>query len=193
MKPNRENMENESSDSELINAYLSGDAAAFETLYGRYRQLLYSYLNHLLASENANVDDVFQKTWIKAIDNLEKYRNREKFSAWLMRIAHNTAIDFFRQSKRRAETAFDDAAEDVIPAADSSAPYYEMESSELGKLVESALEALTPEQKEVFLMRQENISFRDIAEIQNCSLNTCLARMQYAVKNLRKIIGGMLK
>ncbi len=187
------NTGNEPVDSELIAAYLAGDSGSFDVLYERYRRILYAYLNNLLRERGpALADDLFQQTWLKAIDNLHRYQDREKFSAWLMRIAYNLAIDSFRASKRRAEEEFDDSLEAVLPASDSSLPDSELESAELANALESAIAELSPDIRAVFLMRREDISFREIAEIQNCSINTCLARMQYALKNLRRSMAGWL-
>ena len=88
-------------DVQLIHAWINGDARAFDMLYDRYKQPLYGYLHNLFRGENANIDDIFQRTWLKVIEHLPKYQDQEKFSAWLMRIAGNLAIDFFRSRKRR--------------------------------------------------------------------------------------------
>ena len=181
---------NEIPDQELIRMYLEGDSSAFDLLYERYRRPLYGYLQNLLRGENANADDIFQRTWLKAIDNLHKYENREKFSAWLMRIAYNQAIDLFRSGKRRAETEFDDKFEAVLPAADSFAPDSGIQNRELAQAISDAVQTLSPEIRAVFLMRCENVSFKEIAAMQGCSINTCLARMQYALKKLRVQLSG---
>ncbi len=172
-------------DQDLIRMYLDGDSAAFDLLYERYRRQLYGYLQNLLRGGNANADDIFQRTWLKAIDNLSRYENREKFSAWLMRIAYHQAIDQFRSGKRRAETEFDEKFEAVLPAADSFAPDSGIQNRELADAISEAVQTLSPEIRAVFLMRCENISFKEIAAMQKCSINTCLARMQYAFKKLR--------
>lgn len=175
----------EQTDQELIRAYLDGDSQAFDMLYERYRRPLYGYLQNLLRGEQANADDIFQRTWLKAIDNLHKYENREKFSAWLMRIAYNLTIDLYRTGKRRAESEFDEKYEAVLPAADSFSPDAGIQNRELAEAIKKAVQTLSPEIREVFLMRCEEISFKEIAAIQQCSINTCLARMQYALKKLR--------
>lgn len=182
MDPDRTN---EIPDPELIRMYLDGDSSAFDMLYERYRRPLYGYLQNLLRGEQANADDIFQRTWLKAIDNLHKYEDREKFSAWLMRIAYHQVIDLFRSGKRRAETEFDDKFEAVLPAAESFAPDSGIQNRELAEAISRAVQTLSPEIRAVFLMRCENISFKEIAAMQKCSINTCLARMQYALKKLR--------
>ena len=151
-------------------------------LYGRYRQKLYGYLRNLLRGQEDAADDLYQKTWLKAIDGLSKYEDREKFSAWLFRIAYHLALDSFRAARRRAEEEFDDSLEMVLAAPDSSLPDHPIRNRELAEAINAAIGELPPEMRAVFLMRREDISFREIAEIQKCSVNTCLARMRYALR-----------
>ena len=84
-------------DAILIKEYLAGNDRAFTVLYERYKGLLYSYLNRLLDNDRPSADDLFQQTWIKVIDQLAHYEDRQQFSAWLLRIAHNLTIDWFRK------------------------------------------------------------------------------------------------
>lgn len=181
---------NTQTDLELIQAYLDGDSQAFDLLYERYKRPLYGYLQNLLRGEQANADDIFQRTWLKAIDNLHRYENREKFSAWLMRIAYNLTIDQFRSGKRRAESEFDEKFEAILPAAESFSPDANIRNRELADAIQKAVQTLAPEIRTVFLMRCEDVSFKEIAAIQKCSINTCLARMQYALKKLRTQLSG---
>ncbi|MBO5959359.1 MAG: sigma-70 family RNA polymerase sigma factor [Lentisphaeria bacterium] len=185
--------QNGQSDQELIRAYLYGDPAAFDLLYERYRRPLYGYLKNLLRGEQANLDDIFQKTWLKAIDNLHRYENREKFSAWLMRIAYHLTIDLYRKGKRLAESEFDEKFEALLPADESFAPDSQIRNRELADAIEEAVQTLSPEIRSVFLMRCEDLSFKEIAAIQKCSINTCLARMQYALKKLRVQLGNWMQ
>ena len=103
-----------------------------------------------------------------------------------MRIAYHQFIDGYRKVKRRSEEAFDDSLDAVLPAPDSALPDSRIRNRELMEAIESAVAELSPEVRAVFIMRNDDIPFREIAEIQQCSINTCLARMQYALKNLRK-------
>ena len=176
-------------DSVLISGYLSGKDEAFTVLYERYKSLLYNYLNRLLNGDRSRADDLFQQTWIKAVDQLERYEHRQQFSAWLLRIAHNLAIDYFRKCGRLSQYeagSLDEPDSTVDPAGRDDEPWQGMHREELEKAVSDAVGNLSPELREVFLLRREEISFREIAEIQKCSINTVLARMQYALKNLRK-------
>ena len=174
-------------DDELIKGYLAGRADDFNVLYERYKLQLYSYLNRLLPGRSALADDLFQQTWIKAVDQLGKYQNRQKFTAWLMRIAHNLAIDQFRSAKSAGEAVQVEELEDVL-FKDGGEPWRDLHGNELSKALESALAELSPELREVFLLRQEDVSFKEIADIQGCSINTALSRMQYALRNLRKLL-----
>lgn len=176
-------------DALLIKEYLSGDDRAFTQLYERYKALLYSYLNRLLDNDRPSADDLFQQTWIKVVDQLGQYEHRQQFSAWLLRIAHNLTIDYFRKCGRQSQYeagSLDDSETAVDPPDKDNEPWRGMHREELEKAVSDAVGKLSPELREVFLLRRENISFREIAVIQKCSINTALARMQYALKNLRK-------
>ena len=183
-------MKQDTSDMELIRAYLFGDAAAFDMLYSRYKNPLYTYLNRVQNGERANADDIFQQTWLNIIRNLSNYKDNERFLAWAMRIAHNQSVDFFRRKNRKAEDAFDEnwaenQQESVLSQQESASPEEDLTRTELSSAIEDAVQTLPPEMKQVFLLRQEDVSFREIAQIQHCSINTCLARMQYALKKLR--------
>lgn len=192
--------ENILSDAELIRGYLAGDLESFEVLYRRYKERLYAYLNHLLEQKKSAVDDVFQMTWLKAIEHFPSYRDQNMFLAWLMRIAHNLAMDHCRKSSRvsgyelslssgkEGHTAGEGNEEEFALPDRRYVPGKNLEQRELAKAVEKAVSSLPPDLREVFLLRNEEIPFKEIALIQKCSINTVLARMQYAVKNLRKIL-----
>jgi len=174
-------------DNDLIKAYLHGDADAFTVLYERYKRQVYSFLLKMLAEKNSAIDDLFQQVWIKTMKNLHRYHDRERFLAWLFSIARNTALDYFRRQKRNyifSELDRDDTPE--VENASQDEPWRDMDRTELLEAVEAALMLLSPEQREVFVMRQDGLSFKEIAKIHDCSINTALARMQYAMKNLQK-------
>ncbi|MBR2440349.1 MAG: sigma-70 family RNA polymerase sigma factor [Lentisphaeria bacterium] len=170
-------------DGELIRAYLSGDAESFEILYSRYRKPLYAFLNRLL--ENSIVaDDLFQQTWLKAIRNFPAYENKQKFFAWLSTIAHNLVMDYFRSQKRAAEQPLDEGVLNDR-CTDGSEAWSQMNDEEFETAFENAVNELPSEQKEVVILRRDGLSFKEIAEIQKCPLNTALGRMNYALKSLR--------
>jgi len=174
-------------DEVLIKGFLAGESHCFDILYARYKKQLYSYLNRLLPGQHTLADDVFQHTWMKVIPQLPKYTNQERFLAWIMRIAHNVAIDHLRKGKRQ-ETPVEIGDDHDEILKDQAEPWREMARDELEKALEWALTQLAPELREVFLLRQEDIGFKEIAEIQDCSINTALGRMQYALKNLRRLL-----
>ena len=169
----------------LIKAYLNGDSKAFEELYYRYNKLLYGYLNNMLQNSGIDPDDIFEETWLKVIDKLPKYRDDGKFSAWLFRLAHNLFIDHIRRNRNKVFRSLDSEESPDLPAPDHREPGKELENIELGREIQNAVQSLSQEQREVFLLRQQELSFKEIAEIQKCSLNTVLSRMHYAIKNLR--------
>jgi RNA polymerase sigma-70 factor (ECF subfamily) len=171
----------------LIEGFLNGKSSDFDVLYERYKRQLYSYLNRLIPEQAALVDDIFQQTWIKIINQLPKYRNEQKFLAWTIRIAHNLAMDHFRRNKKlEVQVPMEEKHEMMFK--DTREPWQNMDRQELSNALSRALKRLSPELAEVFLLRQDEVGFKEIAEIQNCSVNTALGRMQYALKNLRKLL-----
>ena len=184
-------------DAVLIHAYAEGDEKAFETLYYRYRQQLYGYLNNLTGG-SSEADEVFSETWQKVIKKLPGYRDDGKFSAWLFRIARNIFIDRIRHNKPDKFVAADTEAPVEPVGSDIYSPERELGRADISKAINAALGSLQPEQREVFLLREEaQLSFKEIAEIQGCSLGTALSRMRYALKKLRSFLenidaGGLL-
>lgn len=179
----------ERSDQELIKGYLAGSDHDFGILFERYKNQLYGYLMKMIPESKTDVDDVFQKTWIKVMLKLPFYNTSSgHFQAWLFRIGHNLSIDFFRSRKRLKEHLSMDTLEDYMTPISKERPAAEMMNREIAFAVGTALDQLSTEQREVFLLRQQGLSFKEIASIQKCPLNTALARMQYAVKKLREIL-----
>ena len=172
----------------LIKAYTAGNERAFEVLYRRYRKQLYGYLYNLMSGNASEAEEVFEETWIKVIDKLPSYRDQGKFSAWLFRVARNIFIDTVRRNKRSALPLESGDLPDVPDW--SQRPERELEDQETAAVIAGALDQLPPDQKEVFLLRQQELSFKEIAEIQACPVNTVLGRMHYAVRNLKKLLTG---
>ncbi len=180
------------SDAALIQAYLAGDLAAFETLYYRYRLLLYGFLNRRFAGDPDCVDDIFQQSWIRAVERLDTYCDCEKFGAWLMCIARNCGIDMLRAARRREAREWS-RADDTIDALPE--PADENGSGDGWRLVcereresrlRGALAKLSAPQREVVTLRLAGWDFKSIAALQKCPLSTALARCEYARKNLQK-------
>ncbi len=173
-------------DFELIKMYINGNHRAFEVLYGRYRTRLYAFLYRLLSSNRSEVDDIFQIVWMRAIDKMPHLRANGSFYGYLQQTARNLIIDRVRKQKRHGvHIAIDD--EDSVPIADENAcePYFELYNVEDHELMEKAAASLSDEQQKVWKFRMQGISFKEIAELENCSLNTALARMSYAKKNIK--------
>lgn len=183
----------ERDDAELLADYHAGDSEALGQLVEKYRRPLFGFI--LRFSEGReDADEVFQEVWVKAIKNMNRYRQKSLLS-WLFRIAHNLMIDRIRRS--RAEVSFDTPAQAGVPSlADQLAgtipgPDSETGGRELGSRIEAAAAKLPVEQREVFWLRmQADLSFKEIAKIQKCSINTALARMQYALSKLRNELAG---
>ena len=175
----------ELTDNKLIALYLDRDDEAFEILYGRYKNAVYSFLNNLLPGQTALADDLFQQAWMKVVKNLPKYKHENNFLAWVLRIARNLSIDYFRKEGRRQTSSLDgfDTAGSALDL-----PSSDMDSDELGQAIAAAVEKLPEDQREVFALRQQNVSFKEIALIQETTLNTTLGRMHYAVNKLRTVL-----
>jgi len=123
---------------------------------------------------------------LRVIERLASYRDEGRFSAWLFRIAHNIFIDRLRRKKNFVELDPEEA--DAIAVSSGSDPGHLSHSADLAEAIRDALKNLPGDQREVFILRQQDLSFKEIAEIQGCSINTALSRMQYALKNLRRYL-----
>ena len=179
------------SDQILVQSYLSGDEAAFEVLIRKHKDKVFAFILSKLKNYNL-AHDVFQDTFIKVINSLKrgKYNEEGKFVPWVMRIAHNLVIDHFRRQKKTRSIAptKDFAIFDVISTDEKNAEEIlidEQITSDVRKLIQE----LPSDQKEVLMMRYyRDLSFKEIAEITDVSINTALGRMRYAVINLRKLV-----
>ncbi len=180
------------SDKELISKYLSGNQISLERLIHRHQNRVFAYIL-MVVKDKQLADDIFQDTFIKVINTIRSgsYKEEGKFIQWVMRIAHNLIIDFFRKSKRIPVVDNDNEDFDIfdtIKFTDSSVEE-RMITEQIHKDVRNLIELLPSEQKEVLFMRHySEMSFKDIAEQTNVSINTALGRMRYALINLRKLI-----
>jgi RNA polymerase sigma factor (sigma-70 family) len=180
------------SDRELIDLYLSGHLSSLENLIHRHKDKVYSYIV-MVVRDTELADDLFQDTFIKVINTLRSgsYKEEGKFIQWVMRIAHNLIIDHFRKSKRLP--VVDNNSEDfdifdTIGQMDGSVED-KMITEQIYDDVRKLIEYLPKEQREVLIMRHyADMSFKDIAEVTDVSINTALGRMRYALINLRKLI-----
>ncbi len=178
-------------DAVLIGRFLRGDESAFAALYDRYRRQLYAFLNNLIGP-GAECDEVFEETWLKVIDKLPAYKDDGRFGAWLFRVGRNQFYDRLRRSRRERENLSLDVEEPPPVAAPAGyGPGERMELNEVEQLVNAAVAELPKEMRETFLLRQQGVAFKEIAEIQQCSINTALSRMQYALRALRKALSAI--
>lgn len=178
-------------DEELAIMYVDGDNKAFDLLLSRNQEKLFTYILFVVRDrEMAN--DMFQETFFKVVSRLQqgKYIANGKFSAWLMRIAHNVIMDWYRQ--QRAQNIVDAPKENDLSNVGSTL----LESSREGVLVNNQvmedvrrmMSHLPASQREVVFMRfYQQMSFKEIAEATGVSINTALGRMRYAILNLRRM------
>jgi len=180
------------SDKELIERYQDGDVHSFELLIGRYQKQVYSYILTLVKDKQL-ADDVFQDTFVKVIQTIKSkgYKDDGRFVQFAMRIAHNLVIDHFRKENRipTVESSSEDYNYiDNVPITDHSVEQcmiVDQVHSDLHRMIAF----LPDEQREVLRMRIfDDMSFKDIADITNVSINTALGRMRYALINLRKMM-----
>jgi RNA polymerase sigma-70 factor (ECF subfamily) len=179
-------------DNILIQQYLKGDNESFEILLTKYKQRIYSFIYSKIKDRDI-ADDVFQDTFIKVIQTLKKgaYNEEGRFVSWVMRIAHNLIIDHFRRQQRMPIYDTYDHEQDVFYRL--SEPSKNIEDMIIDSQIKSDITALMLElpenQYEVLKMRLfQDMSFKEIAERTNVSINTSLGRMRYGLINLRKLI-----
>ncbi|MBA6155438.1 sigma-70 family RNA polymerase sigma factor [Tenacibaculum sp. S7007] len=179
------------SDSVLVKDYLNGKELAIELLIKRHQQRLYSFIYSKVQNRDTT-EDIFQDTFIKVIRTLKKgsYNEEGKFLPWVMRIAHNLIIDFFRKSNRMPKFNNTDDFDIFSVLSDGSLnAENKIIKEQILADVKELVEELPEEQKEVLKMRIYNdMSFNEISENTGVSINTALGRMRYALINLRKII-----
>lgn len=179
------------SDTELIRSFQEGDTEAFEVLIYRYKDKIYSSILFFV-KDNYLAEDLFQDVFIKIIDTLKnkRYTEEGKFLPWALRIAHNLCVDYFRKVKRTPAIKTSDNKDifDVINIYEDGADQKIMQSQSHDR-VRMMLELLPEEQREIIVLRHyANLSFKEIAQITNCSINTALGRMRYGLINLRKMM-----
>jgi len=180
------------SENELVKSFINGNHSSLQILIERHQSRLYSYI-FLLVKDKQLADDIFQDTYVKVINTLKRgsYNDQGKFIQWVMRIAHNLVIDHFRKSKKvpTVDNSYSDF--DIFDTISLTDPSVEelMINTQIHTDVKKLLDFLPEEQKEVLFLRcYSGLSFKDIAEQTEVSINTALGRMRYAIINMRKII-----
>lgn len=180
------------SDNELISVYLLGNEDAVNALIERHRKRVLDYIRMMVRDPEV-ADDIFQDTFIKIVRFLKegRYTDTGKFMSWVLRIAHNQVIDYFRQKKQQNNISEGDAGYDLLnnkKFSDASVEDHVIHQ-QIHDDVRRLVDYLPEEQREVVMMRYyKGMSFKDIAESTDVSINTALGRMRYALINLRKII-----
>lgn len=179
------------SDKQLVDSYRNGNVASFELLVERHQNKVFSYILSLVRDRQL-ADDIFQDTFLKIIRTIKAgaYKEEGKFIQFAMRIAHNLIIDHFRKSKRLPMTDAVNKEYDLIDNAKITDLSVEdkMVTEQVYEDIRKMIDFLPEEQREVLNMRMyADMSFKEIADATNVSINTALGRMRYAIINLRKM------
>lgn len=178
-------------DEELVTLYAKGNNKAFEALFSKYEETLFSYIFYLVRNRDL-ADDIFQETFIKAITTIKrgKYTESGKFRSWISRIAHNLVVDYFRSEQKHSLISNDEYEYDLFNNSKFSDETIEtsMVKNQIHSDVKRLVDALPEMQREVLNMRYYNdMSFKEIADKTGVSINTALGRMRYAILNMRKV------
>lgn len=178
-------------DHELIQSFVTGNTSALEILVLRHKDKLYTSILFLVKDKYL-AEDIFQDVFIRIIDTVRggRYTDEGKFLPWAMRIAHNLCVDHFRKIKRTPviKTGEDQDIFEVLNFTEESAEEKMMKKQSHNR-VKDMLDLLPEDQREVIILRHyADMSFKEIASVTNCSINTALGRMRYGLINLRKMM-----
>jgi len=179
------------SDQQIVHMYIAGDSAALNTLVTRYKDKIFTSI-YLLVKDKYLAEDIFQDVFIRVIDTLKggRYTDEGKFLPWAMRIAHNLCVDHFRKVKRTPtiKTSDDRDIFEVLNFSEPGADQRIMHEQTADK-VRRMIDLLPEDQREVIILRHyADLSFKEIADLTHCSINTSLGRMRYGLLNLRKMM-----
>ncbi len=179
------------SDDKLVQQYSGGNNEAFDALLERYQSRLLSYIVQLVGNRQL-AEDIFQETFVKAIVTIRQgnYTESGKFGAWLSRIARNLVIDHFRQERAEPTVSSDNGEVDILNRKELSDITIEDDiiDTQIRQDVRRLIRELPDLQRQVLVMRYyRNLSFKEIAEKTNVSINTALGRMRYAILNMRRM------
>jgi len=185
------NQSSQQTDAQLVSSYLDGSEYALEQLINRHQLQIFNFINSKINDRDTS-EDLFQDTFIKVIRTIKSgaYNEEGKFLPWVMRIAHNLVIDHFRKSNR-IPTVGNKEDFDIFQFISDKSPNAEstLVQEQVLKDLQKLIQELPEDQKEVLIMRlYRDMSFKEIAENTNVSINTALGRMRYAIINLRKMI-----
>ncbi len=179
-------------DAVLVKNYIDGNENCLAILITKHKARIFNFIYSKVYDRDLT-EDIFQDTFIKVINTLKrgKYNEEGKFLPWVMRIAHNLVIDHFRKSNRMPKFESRNTEFDIFTVISDGTQNAEskMITSQISEDVRRLVDELAPDQKEVILMRlYQDMSFKEIAENTNVSINTALGRMRYAIMNLRKLV-----
>jgi RNA polymerase sigma factor (sigma-70 family) len=180
------------SDYELIMRFIKGEQSCFEQIIHRHKNKVFAYIS-LYIRDEALAEDIFQDTFLKVIQSIKagKYSDNGKFLSWVMRIAHNLIIDHFRRIKQMNTISNDNYESDLFNSKRFAEDNVEdnIIKRQIHQDVRRIISHLPEDQKEVVILRHyAGLSFKEIAEITNVSINTALGRMRYALINMRKLV-----
>jgi RNA polymerase sigma factor (sigma-70 family) len=180
------------SDYDLILRFIGGEQLCFEELIYRHKNKIFAYIS-LYIRDKALAEDIFQDTLLKVIQSVRagKYSDNGKFLSWVMRIAHNLIIDHFRRIKQMNTISNDNYESDLFNSKSFAEDNVEddMIKKQIHKDVRNMIGSLPDDQREVVILRHyAGLSFKEIADITDVSINTALGRMRYALINMRKLM-----
>ena len=164
----------------VIRNLQNNNMQAFDQIVDLYQNRLFTFLLRFVGDQH-EAEDLLQECFVKIFSHIKSYEHREKFEHWMMRIASNLAYDFLRKKKRRKITYVDLKERDISYSVEKT--FSEKEKKEIFL---NALQYLSLEQRQVFLLRQQGVSFQEISQNLRIPLNTALARMRYAIQKLKK-------
>jgi RNA polymerase sigma factor (sigma-70 family) len=178
-------------DEQLVEMYAKGKNEAFDVLIDRHKNRIFTYIYRTVRNQDL-ADDIFQETFVKAIMTINqgRYTENGKFPAWITRIAHNLIIDYYRQEKAENLQSCDSEDVNILNRKELSEQTIEddLVTTQIHNDVKRLVDALPKLQREVLVMRYyKNMSFKEIADATNVSINTALGRMRYAILNMRRI------
>jgi RNA polymerase sigma factor (sigma-70 family) len=178
-------------DQQLVHLYIDGNTDALSTLVTRYKDKIYTSI-YLLVKDKYLAEDLFQDVFIRIIDTLKggRYTDEGKFLPWALRIAHNMCVDHFRKVKRSPsiKTSDDRDIFEVLNFNEAS-PEQKMMQAQSHDRVRKMIDMLPEDQREVIILRHyADLSFKEIADLTKCSINTALGRMRYGLINMRKMM-----
>jgi RNA polymerase sigma factor (sigma-70 family) len=181
-------------DEELMLAYAAGDAAAFDSLYGRHRAPVFRYVRRQVG-EDRIAEEIFQDIWMRVIKVRARYAASARFTTWLYTIAHNRLMDHFRSLGAKPEEVpllADDNDDPEVPASEADGPESSLMRRRIAERILQALDALPSAQREAFVLQQEgSLTVEEIAKVTGVTRETAKSRLRYALAKLRQDLKDM--